>query len=325
MPDSPIIAQSTGSPVQAVRYVLARPHGEYSDESVDTIVRAYWAQCAAVGVDPVMVVAQLIHETGGLAAWWAQRPRRNPAGIGVTGHSVSREAFEASPARYPDRSWAWGADGRRREGCSFGSWAGESVPAHVGRLLAYALPAGQGTIAQQALIAVALRARALPASYRGAAPTWRGLDGRWAVPGTVYSDRTPQGAESIINRCVVYGLEYESLSIGGVGVGDYAQTNTNIPDPPLSQAKVIRSNLVESDVDALAVATAYVLRHNFPYDETSPVLLGDTSITIGQTGQIDAPTSLDHDGDLRFAAEVEHHYGVGVGFETRVKLIRVEL
>jgi hypothetical protein len=197
MPDTPILVPPTGRPGQAIRAILAQPHGAYTDLDVDTIVRAYWAQCVHVGVDPVMVVAQLIHETGYLSAWWAQRPRRNPAGIGVTGRSVSREMYEAYPARYPDRAWAWGEDGRRREGCSFGSWAGESVPAHVGRLLAYALPAGQGTAAQQALIGVALGVRALPERHRGAAPTWRGLNGRWAVPGTVYSDRIAAVAAAI--------------------------------------------------------------------------------------------------------------------------------
>lgn len=180
MPDTPILSTPSGAPEQAIRCIRVRPHGEYDTAAIARIVGAYWTVCAAAGVDPVMLVAQLIHETGNLTSWWSQRPRRNPAGIGVTGRTAPAE-----PAR---GAWAW--DGERwKEGCSFLSWADHAIPAHVGRLLAYALPAGQGTIAQQALIAVALRARALPASYRGAAPTWRGLNGRWAVPGTVYSDR----------------------------------------------------------------------------------------------------------------------------------------
>ena len=180
MPDSPIIAQSTGRPGQAIRAILAQPHGAYTDLDVDTNVRAYWAQCVHVGVDPVMAVAQLIHETGCLSAWWAQRPRRNPAGIGVTGRTAP-----AAPAR---GAWAW--DGERwKEGVSFLSWADHAIPAHVGRVLAYALPAGQGTVAQRELIAQALAVRSLPVRYRGCAPTWEGLNGRWAVPGTTYAQR----------------------------------------------------------------------------------------------------------------------------------------
>lgn len=39
------------------------------------------------------------------------------------------------------------------------------------------------------LVCVALIARPLPQRLRGVAPTWRGLNGRWAVPGTDYADK----------------------------------------------------------------------------------------------------------------------------------------
>jgi hypothetical protein len=135
-------------------------------------------------------------------------------------------------------------------------------------------------------------------------------------------DRTPQGTESIVNRCIVYGFEYEGATFGGLGVGDYYQANSNIPDPPKSRTRVIRNSYVESDAEALAMATAWVDRHNFPYDETNIVLLGNTSIDIGQTVEITS-TEWDHAGDLRFIADVSHRYGVGVGYETQVKAIRV--
>jgi hypothetical protein len=188
MPDTPILVPPTGRPGQAIRAILAQPHGAYTDLDVDTIVRAYWAQCVHVGVDPVMLVAQMIHETGNLTSWWAQRPRRNPAGIGVTGRTAA-----VQPSR---GAWAWNGDAWL-EGCSFASWAGESAPAHVGRVLAYALPIGQGTAAQQALIAQALAVRPLPPRYRGIAPTWKGLNGRWAVPGRSYAQRIAVVAAAI--------------------------------------------------------------------------------------------------------------------------------
>jgi hypothetical protein len=139
----------------------------------------------------------------------------------------------------------------------------------------------------------------------------------------ISADRTPRGTESIVNRWIIYGFEYEGATIGGIGVGDYALPNSNIPDPPKSRAKIIRSNFVESDVDALAFATAGVDRTNFPYDETNITLIGDTSIDIGQTVTIDS-SELDHSSESRFVSEVVHAYGVGVGYETRIKCIRVE-
>lgn len=142
----------------------------------------------------------------------------------------------------------------------------------------------------------------------------------------ISADRTPQGTESITNRWVVYGFEYEGGTFGGLGVGDYQLDNSNIPDPPKSHTRIVRSNFVQDDADSLTFATRGVGRTNFPYDETNLVLLGDPTITIGVTCQIDS-VSLDHAGDstsLRFVAEVSHRYGAGVGYETSVKCIRTE-
>lgn len=158
---STILAPPRCTQQQALSYMLARPHTNYTSADLSlVIIPAYVRVCTSVGVDPCVAIAQMIYETGNLTSYWDARPRRNPAGIGVTGE----------PGK----------------GCSFADWANASIPAHIGRLLAYALPNGQGTDAQQALIAQALAVRALPDSYRGCAPTLQGLNGRWAVPGTTY-------------------------------------------------------------------------------------------------------------------------------------------
>lgn len=133
--------------------------------------------------------------------------------------------------------------------------------------------------------------------------------------------RSPQGTESIYNRCIYYGIEYENGTVGGIGIGDYSLPNSNIDG---YNPKVIRTNMVESDSDALASATQFVAHHNFPYDETNVTLLGTTAARVGQTWQIDSAT-LDHAGDstsLRWAEDVTHAYGVGVGYETQGKLVR---
>ena len=153
-PRSRLLAAPRASARRAEQYLLARPHGEYSDDDVRVIVRDYYETATGVGLDPLLVVAQMALETGGLTSFWSQRPRRNPAGIGVTG--------------------APGA------GLSFPSWK-VAVRAHTGRLLAYALPPDGGSDAQIALIAEALSFRPLPQRLRGAAPRLEDLAGTWAA------------------------------------------------------------------------------------------------------------------------------------------------
>jgi hypothetical protein len=75
------------------------------------------------------------------------------------------------------------------KGLSFASWEEEAIPAHIGRMLAYALRDDQATPAQKAMIDKALAYRALPANLRGVAPTIVGFNGCWAFPGTTYGQR----------------------------------------------------------------------------------------------------------------------------------------
>jgi hypothetical protein len=186
-----LVSAPSAAPQQCVRFMLARPHGEYNENDLaNVIVPAYFDFCAAVGVDPVVLLAQMVHETGCLTSWWSQRPRRNPAGIGVTGQKRAER-----PA-----SGAWQFDeneGLWCEGVAFPTWKADAIPAHIGRMLAYALRDDQANAMQRELIAQALRYRPLPASFRGAAPTLRGLAGRWAVPGTEYPNKLAQIASAM--------------------------------------------------------------------------------------------------------------------------------
>jgi flagellum-specific peptidoglycan hydrolase FlgJ len=136
------------------RYMLARQHGSYSDADVRDILKKYNAACKTAGIDPLLVVSQMVLETGNLASEWSQPPKRNPAGIGVTG--------------------------KPGEGIKFSSWD-KAVNAHVGRLLAYALPKGEGTQAQRKLVAEALKVRPLPDNRLGVAPKLKGLSKTWAM------------------------------------------------------------------------------------------------------------------------------------------------
>ena len=149
-----LLAKSRATQKALESYMLARKHGRYSDDEVRAILASYTTTATEAGLDPLLVVSQMVLETGNLTSHWSQRPRRNPAGIGVTG--------------------APGA------GVSFASWD-DAVHAHVGRLLAYAIPKGKENAAQRALIEEALEVRALPDSRRGCAPVLEGLAGTWAT------------------------------------------------------------------------------------------------------------------------------------------------
>jgi len=195
-PDSPILnVTPQATPEQCSRYLSARPHGAYTESDIaGVIVPAYFAVCATAGVDPLLIIAQMVHETGGLTSALSQRqdpdgnPLRNPAGIGVTGERSTT----------PQSGFVFDADHEcYRRACGFTSWRDDAIPAHVGRLLAYALTDQAANDTQRALVARALGYRPLPTSYRGAAPTLRGLAGRWAVPGTTYPDKLAQIANAI--------------------------------------------------------------------------------------------------------------------------------
>jgi hypothetical protein len=136
------------------KFEIGRPHGVYTDAQVRTILKKYVALSTKMGLDPLLVVSQMLEETGHLTSAKSQPPQRNPAGIGATGGKV--------------------------EGASFANWD-KAIRAHVGRLLAYALEEGDETPAQRALIKEALKVRDLPADRRGCAPVLGGLAGKWAM------------------------------------------------------------------------------------------------------------------------------------------------
>jgi N-acetylmuramoyl-L-alanine amidase/Mannosyl-glycoprotein endo-beta-N-acetylglucosaminidase len=169
-PNTHLRAPSRAPAKQAEHYLLARTHGGYSDADVHTIVADYYATATTVGLDPLLVVAQMVEETGHLTSFWSQRPRRNLAGIGVTGEPGKGLSF-------PDLKTA--------------------VRAHTGRLLAYSLPIGAGNQAENQLIKEALAFRKLPDRLRGAAPTLQGLAGTWAHD-PHYADKLARVANDIL-------------------------------------------------------------------------------------------------------------------------------
>jgi hypothetical protein len=168
-PASALVAAPRAAAAQAEQFLLAQPHGGYRDDDVRTLVSLYYQTASAVGLDPLLAVAQMSEETEHLTSFWSQPPRRNLAGIGVTGAPGVGLSFPDLPT---------------------------AVRAHAGRLLAYAVAAGAGTPAQDQLIAAALAVRPLPDHLRGAAPTLQGLAGTWASD-PQYAAKIAAVAESI--------------------------------------------------------------------------------------------------------------------------------
>lgn len=152
--DAPLLGPASGTLEQAVAYIKARlpADSEYRDD-VETIMGYYWRFAPPIGVDPFLAAAQCVHETDALRSYWAGRPRRNPAGLGV-------------------RS--------REEGLSFESWEA-SVQAHIGQLLAFALRDEDASDAQRAMMQRNPRHHEIAPELRGCAPTLRGLNNRWTA------------------------------------------------------------------------------------------------------------------------------------------------
>lgn len=175
---SAICAAPRCSQEQAAAFITSRPHDAYTSADLRlVIIPAYFEHAALAGVDPCIALAQCIHETGNFTSFWSARPQRNPAGLGVTGEYVTIPPENpAGWAHNPQRlRWEWGL--------SFPSWAGHSIPAHIGRLLAYATRPDERSLAQQREVDAALVWRGLPAPYHGVAPTLAGLSGTWAEDG----------------------------------------------------------------------------------------------------------------------------------------------
>lgn len=185
---------------QVCAYILGRAHGEYTEYDIRRgIVPVYFSVCVPVNVDPVLPIAQMIHETGNLTSFWAARPQRNPAGIGVNGEKQRNEPRDKTGWAFNKQRGMW------ERGVSFDTWAIDAIPAHVGRLLAYFLPFGQADREQTERIAQALSYRPLPPNMRGSAqsllqlgkihnPTGQG----WASPGITYGARIAAVANAIV-------------------------------------------------------------------------------------------------------------------------------
>ena len=167
--------------IEKVLPKFTRNSTTYNSNDWRTILRGYDKVCIAANINPYILVAQMAKETDWGRSWWAQRPRRNPAGIGVTGETSQEKSVNED---------AWSFDSNRnlwKKGYSFRSWEIASS-AHAGHMLAYMYTDDELTEAQQVLVASDPRARFIPKVYRGAVLILNDLDGKWSVPGIGYGN-----------------------------------------------------------------------------------------------------------------------------------------
>jgi len=198
------------------RRVEAAPYGAHTrythaevrgGDSYEGVVPAYFRVARVATVDPILLIAMMLHETGNMSSWQAAKPRRNPAGIFVTG--ATRTSLP--PAREGDLWQAKGALWVR--GQAYPNWVSSpafpwrpnSVDAHAWRVAGYAIP--RFSNAQEALYVRACQGRPLPLWVRGSALNWRELGakfnrmrllgGGWANPGDHYGEAVAAIANAI--------------------------------------------------------------------------------------------------------------------------------
>jgi hypothetical protein len=166
--DSPLLGPASGRRSQAVAFVEAAlpPSSEYTND-VDLIMSYYWQYAPPVGVDPFLAACQCIFETNALRSYWAARPQRNPAGLGV----------------------------RQEGGLSFATWEA-GVQAHIGQILAFALADHAANAAQRQMMQKNPRHTHIEAHLRGTAPTLAGLDNRWTDDPN-YADKLARRAMAV--------------------------------------------------------------------------------------------------------------------------------
>lgn len=153
------------------------------------ILNTYDVVCKSANVNPYILVAQMFKETDWLRSWWSQVPRRNMAGIGVTG-----ETAKDTPK---DSGWAFDTQLKMwKKGYSFNTWK-DAIEVHIGHVLAYFLTDSEATEVQKKIIYTSPRLPIMTkAGYRGIADKITDLNGKYASPGIGYG-------ESIINLATV--------------------------------------------------------------------------------------------------------------------------
>jgi hypothetical protein len=141
------------------------------------------------GIRADVLLCQMCIETGYLTSWWSQPPRRNMAGIGVTG--------EVSGSNPNSNAWAFKSeDGKWYKGYSFADWQAAAM-AHFGHMSAYCFSDEINNASQHDPRYSAAKQFF---KQKGIQPAkvLTDLNGVWAVPGPTYG----QHIEEVFNAAL---------------------------------------------------------------------------------------------------------------------------
>ncbi len=94
------MAAPRGTVTQVTAYLLARPHGAYSQAEVQAIAADYFTVAGPLGLDPLIAASQMIEETAHLSSFWSQPPRHSMACMRIGGWLARRPATR-SPRPVP--------------------------------------------------------------------------------------------------------------------------------------------------------------------------------------------------------------------------------
>src|SRR6476620_10925199 len=79
--DVELLSEPRASAKKLAIYIVCGKRGHYDEPEVKAIVQTYVASCSPVGLDPLLVVSQLILESDNLTSDQSDAQRLDPVGI----------------------------------------------------------------------------------------------------------------------------------------------------------------------------------------------------------------------------------------------------
>ncbi len=164
--------------VEKVLKQFTRASQYYNLNDIRSILMSYDKAARMGNVNPYIAIAQMVKETDWTRSWWSRRPRRNPAGLGVTGVTSVEKPANINGWAHDDIEGIW------KQGNTFPSWEIASM-AHIGHLLTY-LYTDEALTSDQRILVDHDPRRSSVTTNRGKVKILKDLDGKWSDPGIGY-------------------------------------------------------------------------------------------------------------------------------------------
>jgi hypothetical protein len=122
--------------------------------------------------------------------------------------------------------------------------------------------------------------------------------------------------DGIVNACIVTGLTYEGLTVGGEGVAEAQAPNPYVPSPPGFVGPPVQDDLIEDDATALAIARREVSDKNRRPEGLELTIVGDPRMQPAMTLTVTESTLETGTANV-FVEHVAHQ--IGATFTTTLK------